>query len=56
MKYKYVIRIVSEQLTTVEWYVYNEEQLFEAVKLFVEHLMQKDDIITIERSDLNESL
>lgn len=54
MKYKYVIRIKSERLTMVEWYVYTKEQLFDALKFVIEDLMQEDYIVTIERSDLDE--
>lgn len=54
MKYKYVIRIKSERCTMLEWYVYNDEEVFKALKIVIEYLMQNDDIVTIERSDLDE--
>lgn len=54
MKYKYVIRIKSGILIVVEWYVYNEEQLFNTLKLIIDGLNFNDYSVTIERSDLDE--
>lgn len=56
MMYEYIIKLESKELVVIEWYVYSKEGMHDALIFIIDNLMEKGDIIIIERSVLNESL
>lgn len=54
MKYKYVIKVKFRKIEFERWHVYNDKQLFEALKIIIGDIMIPDVSLTIEMREVDE--
>ena len=59
MKYKYIIRVKNDEFheevfKDLVWYVLGEKNLYDILKYIIECFIMDGEIVTIERSELDE--